>query len=589
MIKMTKMLFKHKSFVYFSTKKTLSLSFEFFISKRILKNKVEGNKVSRPIVRISILSIALAVVVNLITLAVVTGFQHEVRQKVSGFGSHAFIMNAGEGSVYECEPIYKNQSFYPNLEKMEGVSHLQYVGYKPVLFQSDRKTIRYTLANGKDTVQIQQEIQGAIIKGVGNGFDWTFFKEHLVKGKVPVFRDPEISNEILISSQIANDLNITVGDQVRAFFVKSQPVKRMFLVCGIYETGLAELDNKMVIGDLKIVQQLNDWGITASIMVEDTLANGHLIIRKNVTGGNGNYRFDWGDGYCRTEGYTILPRKDTVYRLIVSDYWTNIDGKNEKNTIPDTAYLSIKVIGDTEHFCKFSTDEHQEIKKKYLDEAGTKFSVTCGERTILFEQINGKGSHQNYVSGFEVAVDNWEKLGEVVQQLKREVGILPTSQQEELRVSSIIENQNDLFVWLGFLDLNVYIILILMIVIGIINMGSALLVLILMRTNFIGMMKAMGATNWSIRKIFLYQGAFLIGKGMVWGNIIGVGFCLLQQQFGFLQLNPEVYYLTKVPIELNFWAWLFLNIGTLLTCVLALILPSYVITRVDPVKSIKFN
>jgi lipoprotein-releasing system permease protein len=128
-----------------------------------------------------------------------------------------------------------------------------------------------------------------------------------------------------------------------------------------------------------------------------------------------------------------------------------------------------------------------------------------------------------------------------------------------------------------------------MILIGIINMGSALLVLILVRTNFIGMMKAMGANNWSIRKIFLIQGAFLIGKGMIWGNLIGLGFCFLQSQFGILSLNPEVYYLSKVPIELNFWHWLFLNVGTLVTCVLALIIPSYVITRVNPVKAIKFN
>ena len=103
------------------------------------------------------------------------------------------------------------------------------------------------------------------------------------------------------------------------------------------------------------------------------------------------------------------------------------------------------------------------------------------------------------------------------------------------------------------------------------------------------MMKAMGATNWSIRKIFLIQAGFLIGRGMLWGNIIGLAICFIQKYTGFISLNPEVYYLTQVPIELNWWQWLLLNIATLVICILALIIPSVVITRIDPVKAIKFN
>ena len=220
------------------------MSFEYFISKRILKNEVEGNKVSRPIVRISVLSIALAVVVNLITLAVVTGFQHEVRRKVSGFGSHAFIMGASEGSIYECDPICKNQTFLSKLKAIKGIKQVQEVAFKPVLFQSDEKEITYKLSNGKDTSQTQQEIQGAIIKGVGNNFDWDFFKDHLISGNIPDYSKSEISTDLLISSRIAKDLNYKVGDEIRAFFVKKQPVKRLFRVGGIYETGLDEFDKK---------------------------------------------------------------------------------------------------------------------------------------------------------------------------------------------------------------------------------------------------------------------------------------------------------------------------------------------------------
>ena len=575
--------------MYFSVKKDLLVSFEYFISKRILKIEVEGNKVSRPIVRISILSIALAVIVNLITIAVVTGFQHEVRQKVSGFGSHAFIMNAGEGSVYECNPIYKNQAFFSTVNQMKGVAHIQKIAYKPVLFQSDKNEIKYTLSNGKDTSQVQQEILGAIIKGVGEDFDWSFFREHLKTGKLPIFKPDEISNDLLISSRIARDLNYKVGDEIRAFFVKKQPVKRMFKVVGIYETGLEEFDKKIVIGDLKNIQRLNDWGIQASIALDDTLNSGYLLIRGNITGGNGNYRYDWGNGYQTAPGLSFCPVKDTVIRLIASDFSTSIEGKNELTSIPDTAYLSIKVQGEGLSFCDYKLTSDGEIIRTFLNKKGTKYTLACSSKKLIFEQTDGKGSCQNYVSGFEIMVDDWDHLNQTINNLKREIEFQPAENLEELKVTSIMDNEADIFVWLGFLDLNVLIILILMIVIGIINMGSALLVLILIRTNFIGMLKAMGATNWSIRKIFLYQGAFLIGKGMIIGNIIGLSFCFLQSHFGLITLNPEVYYLNEVPIELSFWHWLLLNVGTLVICVLALVIPSYVITRVNPVKAIKFN
>lgn len=498
-------------------------------------------------------------------------------------------MNSGEGSVYECEPIYKNQAFFPKIQHLKGVKNIQFVAYKPVLFQSDKKEISYSLSNGKDTSQIQQEIQGAIIKGVGGDFDWTFFKSHLKEGRIPNFNSKELSSEIILSSRIAGDLNLKLGDEIRSYFVKKQPVKRMFKIVGIYATGLDEFDKKIVIGDIKMVQKLNDWGIQASINVEDTLSNGSLIIKANVVGGNGNYRYDWGKGYENYQGFTICPTKDTLIKVIVSDYWSRIDGLNEKTSLPDTAYLSIKINGVKNSICDFSVNSENELVKNYFDEKGTKFSIKCSNKTVLFDQKEGRGSYQNYVSGFEVMVDNWDELPAIVKKIKQKIEFIPTENNEELKVTSIMDNQSDIFIWLGFLDLNVLIILVLMILIGIINMGSALLVLILVRTNFIGMMKAMGAKNWSIRKIFLIQGAFLIGKGMIWGNIIGLGFCFIQSQFGILSLNPEVYYLSKVPIELNFWHWLFLNVGTLITCVLALIIPSYVITRVNPVKAIKFN
>ena len=128
-----------------------------------------------------------------------------------------------------------------------------------------------------------------------------------------------------------------------------------------------------------------------------------------------------------------------------------------------------------------------------------------------------------------------------------------------------------------------------MVLVAIINIVSALLILILERTNMIGILKALGLPNWNVRKIFLYNAAYLILKGLIIGNVIGIAICLLQQQFGFLTLPAESYYVTQVPIEFNITYIALLNVGTLIVCLLMLIIPSMVITKISPVKAIRFD
>ena len=566
------------------------MSYEYFISKKTLKSVVQGKKVSKPIVRISIISIALAVIVNLITIAVVTGFQQEVRQKVSGFGSHIFIMGANEGSIYESEPIRKDQSFIESTKNQKGVKTIFPVGYKPVLFQSKKNEIKYTLPTGKDTSEIQQNIYGTVLKGVNDEYDWSFFKKNMVEGKIPVFGD-SISNKILISRKLSDNLNFTVGDTVNAYFVRNQPVINQFIVSGIYETGLEELDKKIVMSDLRSVQKLNDWGILITPELDDTLGvDGNITVRLNISGGNGSYLCNWGGiGFSGTTAISLWPYKDTTYSIIATDYWGGVNTSLEESAIPDTAYIKVTIEGDSLGECDFDMDENGELKRTYLNQTGSRFSLKASSKTVTFEMIEGNGSSHNYVGGFEINVKNWDDLDAVIQSIEKKVEFIPTPHNEMLQVTSIKDNQREIFVWLGFLDINVIIILSLMIIIGVINMGSALLVLILIRSNFIGMMKSMGATNWKIRKIFLIQAGFLIGRGMLIGNVIGLGICFAQSQFGIIQLNPDVYYLNQVPIELNVWHWLILNIATLLVCLVSLILPSVVITRINPVKAIKLD
>jgi len=572
-----------------SIKRNSSLAHEYFIAKKIFLKETEGKKVSRPIVRISMISIALAIIVNLLTIAVVIGFQKEVREKITGFSSHSYIMINGEGSIYESEPIRKDQALYESLKSNQKIDFIHPVAFKPVLLQSEKRKGTIKTAAGKDSSVVRQDVQGAVLKGVDSTFNWHFFKEYLIKGRLPKVNTEQISNEILISQKLATDLDFIIGDSVRSYFAKNTPVMRYFTVAGIYHTGLAEFDKKMVMGDLRQVQLLNDWGIQASIDVLDTLSDGYVVIKANVQGGNGVYDYDWGKGYGSVQGIKICPSFDTTFRLIVRDYVPIGSHQTTQKNEPDTAYISIKVKGDGRTACTFPLDDFGNLKRNFSDKSGLHFSLKTAEKEVFFKSKPGKGSADKYIGGFEINFKDWEKIDANVVELQEELIFKNTEHGELVQVTSIKENQEEIFLWLDFLDINVIIILVLMVLIGIINVGAALLVMILVKTQFIGMMKAMGSVNWQIRKIFLYQAFFIIGKGMIWGNAIGIGICFLQAKFGILSLNPEVYYLDKVPIDITWWHVLLLNIVTLIICLVAMIGPSALISRVNPTKAIKFQ
>ena len=540
-------------------------------------------------------SIALAVAVNIITVAVVTGFQNQVKDKVVGFGSHIQIVKAGEMSNFESEPILKKQSFLTALNNNANIKHIQPFAYKPALLQSTPDTVWYEI-NNKDTFQIEQEIQGVIMKGIDTSFDASFFKSKITEGRLPHLKEDVPSKEILISETLAKNLNFKIGDKARAFFIKDNPIKQVYKIVGVFKSGLEELDQKIILGDLRNVQKLNDWGIKASLRVADTVTkDNQLIIYANAKGGNGNYKYDFGEGWEINKGFTYCDNKDTIIQLIVGDYWQYMNDEEEGTMLPDTAYLKITVSGNRNVPCIPENTENQRLNKEFLKADGTQFSIAFKQgKEITFEYIDGHGSYDNYIGGYEVSLDNWDLLEKTQKEVAQTVLFSNTDPEaynnlERLRVKSIKEEQEEIFMWLSFLDLNVYIILILMLLIGIINMGSGLLVLIISKTSFIGLLKAIGSSNWLIRKIFLYQAGFLILKGMLLGNLVGLTFCLLQSNFNLLPLNPEIYYLNAVPVELNLFHILLLNLGTLIICTAALIIPSYVITKISPIKALKFD
>ena len=188
---------------------------------------------------------------------------------------------------------------------------------------------------------------------------------------------------------------------------------------------------------------------------------------------------------------------------------------------------------------------------------------------------------ENQVGGFEVLLDSFEDIDEKGEAVYNSIGAT-------LNSKTIVETNPNVFDWIQLFDNNVRFIIAIMILIAGINMITALLVLILERVQMIGILKALGGNNTSIRKIFLYNASYLILKGLFWGNIIGISIIGIQHYFKVITLNPETYYVATMPVYISFSAILLLNIGTLLLCFLMLIIPSFIITKISPSKSIKF-
>ncbi len=195
----------------------------------------------------------------------------------------------------------------------------------------------------------------------------------------------------------------------------------------------------------------------------------------------------------------------------------------------------------------------------------------------------------NQVSGFEVQIDDLKALPETDKKLTRLLGSNFSPDGEVLLVETIFNQYPQIFDWLDLQDKNMWVVLILMLVVAGINMISGLLIIILERANMIGVLKALGSPNVSIQKIFLYHAAMLIGKGLLWGNLIGIGVCVLQQQFGIIHLDPSSYYVTTVPINIQCLPVLLINLGTVLITVLMLVLPSMLVTRISPAEAIQFD
>ena len=411
---------------------------ESFVARRLYKNEQGSRKVSRPAVLIAQAGVALGLMVMLLTIAISLGFKYEVRAKAVGFDSHLHISNYDAGHRFDSNPIAADSVLVTTLTQFDEVSHVRPYATKPGVFRTDN------------------DFMGYVLKGVGEDYDLSFFHQHLKEGTIPQFSANSISNDILISREVADKLQLRIGDKVDSYFLQGTLRARRYTVSGIYETGFSEYDRLFVLTDLKAVQALNRWE----------------------------------------------PDQVTGVEVMLTDF--------------------------------------------------------------------------NKVESM-----SW-KLGALLDRTEDSYG-------EEYLVQSVVDLNPGLFAWLDVLDMNVWLILSLMIGVSAFTMISGLLILILERTQFIGVLKALGASNRSVRSIFLRFALLIVCKGMFWGNVIGLGLCALQKYTGWVTLDPQNYYLDTVPVSFNWFFIVFVNVIMFILSALVLIIPSGLISRIHPTKAMRFE
>ena len=529
--------------------------------------KDSKKRISKPIVDISLVSIILGLAVMIITVSIVTGFQNKIREKVIGFGSHIQITNMEDNTSMESSPLLIDSLLISNIKKNQYVKQIQTFAYKPAILQSNVNTRILNVANFSDTVN-NRDVLGVLFKGIDELYDMSFFDNKMVSGNLIDFNSDQPS--ALISSKIAQLLQYSVGDTIDAYFIlNNTPKKRNFIIGGIYETGLEDFDKKIIFTNILTLQSLSNWGVKTAITVVDSCINNQFAIKGLHFGNYDYYQFKWNDLFSKSNTFLLTETTPSVIKFSAAEFNKL---KKESSILWDQSEATIII----DSACACSEEILKSKPIKFISD--TEIKMPFGKIVIK----NGQGTGKKFIGGYELLIEKWDDLDKMDSIIYHEIPF-------ELKTTKITDLYVEIFSWLNFLDMNIAVIILMMLIVSLINMITSLLVMIIEKTNFIGILKAIGSTNWSIRKIFIFNALILLGKGLLWGNIIGIAFILIQSYFNVLPLDPQIYYLDSVPVSFNVLNILLINILTIVTCLIILIIPSYLITKIKPIKAIKFN
>ena len=414
------------------------MNFPLFIASRIFSDKGDKRKVSKPAIRIATAGVAIGLAVMIVSVCVVIGFKHTIRDKVIGFGSHITVGNFMTLQSTEQYPICMNDSMMNVIKGIGGVKHVQRFAMKQGILKTD------------------SDFLGVMLKGIGPEYDTTFIHQNMVAGRIPKFSDAASGNKIVISKLMADKLKLNVGDRIFTYFINDDVRIRRFTIAGIYQTNLTRFDEVIAYTDLYTAVKLNGW-------------------------------------------------------------------------------------------------------------------------------------EADQTSGAEVTVNDFNQLDAMADKFVKRINRTVDHYGETYSSETIKEANPQIFSWLDLLDLNVWIILGLMVCVAGFTMVSGLLIIILERTNMIGVLKALGAKNRTIRHTFLWFSVFIIGRGLLIGDLIGIGIVVLQHYTGLIKLDAQTYYVSTVPAEINIPLIIAINLGTLLISMFVLIAPSFLISHIHPAKSTHYE
>lgn len=544
---------------------------EYFIAKKLNSKKKENNQFSNPIIRISFYSIVIGIAIMIITVSIVTGFQEKIRQKVIGFGSHIQITNMEDNTSMESSPLLLDSGLYKTIKNHSLISHIQRFAYKPAILQSEKDTAIIKLQSQIDTA-INQDVLGVLFKGIDTDFDWSFFENKIIEGEIINQNSKE--KQAIISYQIANKLHYQLGDKINAYFIINNiPKKRTFIVQGIYKTGLEEFDKKIIFTNLNHIQSINNWGMKSAITLKDTCINNKYVLEGIKLGSQTIDNSKWNNTLSSNQLKTFSGTNNETHVFKIESQFKTAGYYHDSTIIHiDSSIIYIKV--DSACPCKESNFDDNQI----IYQSDSLIIMPFGKIFIK----NGKGTQNKYSGGYEVLISEWDDLDKLDEFIYENIPF-------ELKTNKITDLYSEIFSWLSFLDMNIIVVLSMMLIVSLINMTTSLLVLIIEKTNFIGIFKAFGATNWSIRKIFIYNSILLLFKGLLWGNIIGISLMAIQYYTQIIPLDAEIYYLDYVPVNIDFYNILLLNITTIIICFSVLVIPSFLISKITPIKAIKFN